>query len=72
MEKEYKKRIKYLSERSRFCLTSRIQLAQIRKELKTLGKSAADTGSELLIGILMGESVQPKWKERLLQVNNKS
>lgn len=36
MEKEYKKRIKYLSERSRFCLTSRIQLAQIRKELKTL------------------------------------
>jgi hypothetical protein len=36
MEKEYNKRIKYLSERSRFCLNSRIQLAQIKKELKTL------------------------------------
>lgn len=34
MEKEYRKRIKYLSERSRFCLTSRIQLLQLKKEFQ--------------------------------------
>jgi len=36
MEKEYRKRIGYLSTRSRFCLTSRKQLLQLQKELKTL------------------------------------
>jgi hypothetical protein len=36
MEKEYRKRIGYLSTRSRFCLTSRIQLIQLKNELKTL------------------------------------
>ncbi len=34
MEKEYNKRIKYLSERSRFCLTSRIQLLQLKQEFQ--------------------------------------
>jgi len=38
MEKQYRKRIAYLSERSRFCLTSRIQLVQLKNELKTLAK----------------------------------
>jgi len=32
----YKKRIAYLSTKSRFCLTSRKQLLQIRKEFETL------------------------------------
>jgi hypothetical protein len=36
MEKEYRKRIAYLSTRSRFCLTSRRQLMQLKNELKTL------------------------------------
>jgi len=36
MEKEYRRRIDYLSTRSRFCLTSRKQLIQLRKELNTL------------------------------------
>ena len=38
---------------------------EVRKVLKTLGKSAADTGSELLISKLKGESVQPKLKEKI-------
>ena len=32
----YKQQIRYLSTKSRFCLTSRKQLAQIRKEFETL------------------------------------
>jgi len=32
----YKEQIEHLSTRSRFCLTSRRRLAQIRKEIKTL------------------------------------
>ena len=32
----YKQRIAFLSTRSRFCLTSRKQLLQIRKEFETL------------------------------------
>jgi len=38
---------------------------EVRKVLKTLGKSAADTGSELLISKLKGESIQPKLKEKI-------
>ena len=38
---------------------------EVRKVLKTLGKSAADTGSELLISKLKGESMQPKLKEKI-------
>ena len=38
---------------------------EVRKVLKTLGKSVADTGSELLISKFKGESVQPKLKEKI-------
>ena len=42
-----------------------VRQPEVRKVLKTLGKSAADTGSELLISKLKGESVQPKLKEKI-------
>ena len=39
----YKQRIAYLSTKSRFCLTSRKQLLQIRKEFETLKQILSET-----------------------------